>query len=149
MSHTIVKKVLNNGTKNFILHCYLSSSGDPDLDNYELIDPTLYDDLLPPSDRLIAPKMKLTITQLWHSFSEFNGLLSFDYTDPSPVWVLAQNFQCHTDFRHFGGLADRYVNPQDKTATDRTGKILLSTRGFNEIGSIGTLILEVKKSLEF
>ena len=148
MSHTIIKKVLNNGSKNFTLHCYLESSGDKDLSFYELIDPLLYDILVPPSDRLTYPNMKLTIAQVWHSFSWFDGLLSFDYTSPSPSWVLSRDSTSHVDFRHFGGLSDNYVNPQDKTATDRTGKILLSTRGFDEIGSVGTLIISVRKSLD-
>ena len=148
MDHTIIKKVLNNGSKNFILHCYLESIGGSDLVHHDLISPELYDTLVPPSDRLTSPNMKLTITQIWHSFSWFDALLSFDSVSPSPSWVLTRDSNCHVDFRHFGGLADRYVDPQDKTATDRTGKILLSTRGFDEVGSIGTLILEIRKSID-
>lgn len=146
MTHRVIKNVLNNGSKTTLLHVYLENNGlDSELTNYELVDPVVYDAMFEP--RRIQPDMKLTIAQVWYNFAWFDGLLAFDSLVPSPSWVLPRDAGNHIDFRHFGGLADRLVDPATTTSTDRTGKILLSTSGFAVTGARGTMILEIRKNL--
>jgi len=126
------------------MHVYLDSEEDEkELVNHNLIDPTDYDS---DADILTDPLMRLTVTQLWHSFSGFDALLSFDYTTPVPSWVMTQNTGPHVDFRHFGGLADRYQGVENKDGTNRQGVILLSTSGFITPGARGSLIVELRKN---
>ena len=146
MSHKIIRTALVNGSKNLLLHVYLESDGvEGELTNHVLLDPEFYD---PPfTQRPIQPKMKLVVSQVWWNFAWFDALLAFDGVVPSPSWVLPRDQGPHVDFRHFGGIADRLVDPNTAVSTDRTGKLLLSTSGFAEAGSIGTMVIEIKKNL--
>ena len=140
----IKKTILNSGSRVLLAHFYFSNDGeDKELNNHNLINPQDYD---PFADVLADPKTKLIICQVWHSFSDFDGLLSFDYTSPVPSWNLTSSTGPHVDFRHFGGLADRYQPEQGDGATDRTGVVLFTTKGFAEAGAKGTMIIEFKKS---
>jgi len=143
----VTRTVLNNGSRNLLLHVYLESNGsEGELNNFVLADPEFYDGVITPD--IIKPGMKLTLMQVWYSFNWFDGLISFDVNAPVPCWALPRDQENHVDFRYFGGLANRLIDPQTSKGTDRTGKILLSTSGFAPDGSIGTMVLEIKKSLE-
>ena len=143
----VTRTLLNNGSKTMLLHVYLESKGfEGELDKFVLADPELYDSVFTP--RIIQPNMKLTLLQVWYSFNWFDGLISFDDVSPVPCWSLPRDASNYADFRYFGGLAHRLPEPQTSTSTDRTGKILLSTNGFAPLGSIGTMVLEIKKSLK-
>lgn len=147
MTNTITRTLLVNGARSMLLHVYLESDGvTGELKNYVLVDPTVYDGVF--TDKIIRPDMKLTVTQIWHSLGWFDALLSFDDLVPAPSWVCTRDSCNHIDFRHFGGIAQRYVDPDTAKATDRTGKILLSTNGFAPAGSMGTLIIEIRKSVQ-
>ena len=141
MANRVIKTVLQNGSKSFILHVYLESDGNEgELVNYPLIDPTVdYPEL--DNSRHIRP----VVRQIWHSFSWFDGLLAFDDLVPAPSWNLARDGDNYTDLRYFGGLKDRYIDPKDQKASDRTGRVLLTTNDFAPQGSIGTIILELWK----
>lgn len=141
----VTRTVLNNGPKNLMLHVYLESDGsEGELQNFVLVDPTVYDTVITPD--ILAPNMKLTIQQVWYSASWFDTFLSFDGAAPKPYWVLPRDSEHYYDFRYFGGFADRLVDPQTIKSTDRTGKLLLSTIGYAPAGSIGSMVLEIKKS---
>ena len=143
----VTRTILNNGSRNLILHVHLKSDGyEGELDKHVLADPELYDGVFTPN--IILPNMKLTLMQVWYSFNWFDGLISFDDTSPVPCWSLPRDSENHVDFRYFGGLAHRYIDPQTSKGTARTGKLLLSTNGFAPLGSEGTLVLEIKKSLK-
>jgi hypothetical protein len=144
MSNRVLRTVLNKGSKTILLHVYLESDGvEGELVSYPLVDSTVYDPVL---DTFAQSNVKLTVKQIWHSFSWFDALLSFDNTTPTPSWVLTRDAHNHIDFRHFGGIADRLIDPNTNVSTDRTGKILLTTNGFAPAGSVGTLILELSKA---
>ena len=144
---SVTRTILNNGSRNLLLHVYLESEGfQGELDKYVLADPELYDTIF--TNKIILPNMKLTLTQVWYSFNWFDGLLSFDAVNPVPCWLLPRDASNYADFRYFGGLANRYIDPQTVKGTDRTGKILLSTSGFAPLGSTGTMVMEIKKSLD-
>jgi len=142
MANRIIKTVIANGSKSIIIHVYMESDGNEgELDNYVLIDPeTDYPEGVSGKD------VRPIVNQVWHSFSWFDALLSFDDLVPAPSWNLARDGDQYTDLRYFGGLKDRYVIPKDKESSDRTGKVLITTTDFAPLGSIGTMIIELKKS---
>ena len=127
----IVKTMLSDGPTKSIISIFLQSDGiEGELTNYVLLDPQL--DLVP-----IAKN--LTIQQIWYSFSWFDALLTFDDLVPYPSWELTRDADNYFDFRYFGGLKDR-------SGIDSSGKLFLTTNGFAPVGSVGTLIIEVKKN---
>lgn len=141
----VVSTILNNGTKNLLLHVYLNSDGsEGELKNFVLADSELYDGIFS-SRGIVRPDMKLKIMQVWYNFSWFDGFLSFDDTSPVPGWQLPRDAHNYLDFRYFGGLSHRLVDPQTSKSTDRTGKLLFSTNGYAVVGSTGTMVLEIKK----
>ena len=68
---------------------------------------------------------------------------SFDDLIPAPSWNLQRDGPGYMDFRYFGGIKERYIPPQDKDSSDRTGRILITTTDFAPLGSVGTLVLEL------
>ena len=135
MANRILKTTLLNGSNSFILHAYLESDGNEgELTNYVLID----------KDEL-GKDVRPTVVQIWHSFSWFDAFLSFDDLVPVPSWNLLRDIN-YNDLRYFGGIKERFTDPKDKKSSDRTGQLLISTRDFAPLGSIGTLVLELKKS---
>ena len=141
MANTIIKTTLANGSKSLILHFYLESDGNEgELVNYVLVDPAVdY-----PAD-LGSQNPRPVVRQIWHSFAWFDGLVSFDDLVPAPSWLLQRDNAGYTDLRYFGGIKERYIDPKDKTGSDRTGKVLLTTTDFAPLGSTGTLVLEIWK----
>ena len=144
MANQVIKTTLGNSNGKITLHIYLESDGNTgELVNCVLIDPTVfYPELTTAQDQRANRHI---LTQVWHSFSWFDALLSFDDLIPTPSWLLARDGENYTDFRYFGGISDRYVEPRDKTSTDRQGRILISTKDFAPLGSIGTMVLEFKR----
>ena len=141
MANKIIKTVLKNGSKSLIMHIYLESDGNcGELVNYPLIDPVV--DF--PQD-FGSGNPRPIVRQIWHSFSWFDGLLSFDDLVPAPSWLLQRDSANYTDLRYFGGIKERYIDPKNKVSSDRTGKVLLSTTDFAPLGSRGTMIIEIWK----
>jgi hypothetical protein len=137
----IVKTVISDGPSKAILSVYLESDGvDGELTNYVILDP--YVDLIPltPPGTPMPPGIyQMTVLQIWYSLSWFDALLTFDDINPFPSWELTRDGSNYADFRYFGGLKDR-------SGIDTTGKLFLTTNGFAPIGSIGTIIIEIKKN---
>ncbi len=147
MANTVQRTILQNGSKSLLLHVYIESDGyEGELTNYVIADPELYDSVF--TDKIIRPDMKLKISQIWYSFNWFDATISFDELNPVPCWVLPRDASNHIDFRHFGGMANKLVDPQTSASTERTGKILLSTNDFAPEKSKGSIILEIRKSVE-
>ena len=141
MANTILKTVLQNGTKSMIIQIYLESDGNEgELVNYPIVDP----DVDYPED-LGSRNPRPVVRQIWSSLAWFDVLLSFDNLVPAPSWLLQRDGPQYTDLRFFGGLKERYVEPQNKEGSDRTGKVLITTTDFAPEGSRGTLILEIWK----
>ena len=145
MANHVLKTVIQNGTKSLILHVYLESDGTyGELTNYVLVDPQVdYPEFAEGKERL---NVRPVVSQIWYSFSWFDALLSFDDLVPAPSWNLPRDACNYVDFRYFGGISDRFLDPKTKAGSDRTGKILISTRGFSPLGSIGTMVLELRKN---
>ena len=131
MSNKVVKTLLSDGPSKAILSVYLESDGvEGELNNYLLLDPLV--DLIQPVDQM-------SVLQIWYSFSWFDALLTFDDLVDFPSWVLTRDTKNYFDFRYFGGLKDR-------SGIDHTGKLFLTTNGFAPAGSLGTLVIELKKN---
>ena len=126
---------LNDGPRNAIFHVALRGDGTGDLVDEVLIDPATSFDVPLPS----VPCMR--IERLTYDLTGFDAMLEFDYlaTD-TPIWTMTGDGGCEFDFGWFGGLADRSLE------LDGSGKLLLSTSGL-DLGSLGTLIVAVKKKL--
>lgn len=151
MSNRIVKTVIQNGTKNLILHVYLESDGvEGELTNYVLIDPIVdYPEISSGNPNPNYPTykdIKPIVSQIWYGFSWFDALLAFDDLTPAPSWNLARDAANYVDFRYFGGISDRIIDPATKASSDRTGKVLITTNGFAPLGSIGTMVIELRKN---
>ena len=141
MANKIIKTILQNGSKSLIMHIYLESDGNEgELVNYPIVDP----DVDYPEDKG-SRNPRPVVRQIWHSFSWFDGLISFDDLVPAPSWNLARDGDNYTDFRFFGGLKERYEAPDTKDGSDRTGKVLLTTTDFAPQGSMGTIVFEIWK----
>lgn len=131
MSHKIVETWLSDGPSKAVVSYYFESDGvESELSNFVLVEPKV--DFTPAID-------KMSIQQIWYSFSWFDALLTFDDLVPYPSWMLTRDTSNYMDFRYFGGIADR-------SGIDHTGKLLISTNGFAAAGSVGTLIVEIKKN---
>ena len=141
MANHVIKTILQNGSKNFIMHIYMESDGiQGEFDNYPILDPSAdY-----PED-LKSRNPRPVVRQIWHSFGWFDGLLKFDDLVPAPSWFLQRDGSNYSDFRYFGGLKERYEFPDNKDSSERTGKVLLSTKGFAPLGSVGTMVIEIWK----
>lgn len=128
----INKRWLLDGDKTAVLHVYFESDGATgELENYALVDPTT--DFAKP----MGARAGLILNQAWFSSSEFDLKLSFEAVPNVPVWVLSTD-TAYQDFRYFGGL-------KDKSWPDATGKLLISTLGFEPATAMGSLILEFRK----
>ena len=141
MANTILKTILQNGSKSLVMQIYLESDGNEgELVNYPIVDP----DVDYPED-LGSRNPRPVVRQIWSSLAWFDVLLSFDNLVPAPSWLIQRDGPQYTDLRFFGGLKERYEEPDNKDSSDRTGKVLLTTTDFAPEGSRGTLILEIWK----
>jgi hypothetical protein len=146
VANNIIKTIINNGSKSIVFFVYMESDGNEgELVNYPIIDPAK-DYVDENGNQLAGSKdIRPVVTQVWHSFSWFDALLSFDALTPAPSWFLARDASNYVDLRYFGGLKERFTIPQDKFSSDRTGKLLITTSGFAPLGSMGTMVIELRK----
>ena len=141
MANTVIKTILQNGTKSLIMQVYLESDGNEgELVNYVIVDP----DVDYPEDKG-SRNPRPVVRQVWSSLAWFDVLISFDDLVPAPSWLLQRDGPQYTDLRFFGGLKERYVDPKDKESSDRTGKVLITTTDFAPEGSRGTLVFDIWK----
>ncbi len=145
MANQINKTVMQNGVKSFLVHFSFESDGqEGELSQYVLVDPVNdYEFMNVGKERtLVRP----VISQVWYSQAWYDSVLYFDSLVPIHSWTLSRDGAGYYDFRYFGGISDRYTPPQDQFSSDRTGKILISTNGFAPLGSMGALVLEIRKN---
>ena len=131
----ITTRKLVEGKTTLLLHVTLESDGlQGELNNEIIISPS---DLIPALPALPA----LRIMQLWYQMSWFDVVLKYGGAVPRQVLTLTRDTGNHIDFRFFGGLSDVPTVPP----SDMNGKLLVSTNGYSPLGSVGTIILELKK----
>lgn len=133
MAHQIVKTKLVEGSRHVIFHIYLENNGtEGEMENVVLIDPAV------DFDPEIKDKRQYAVTQIWHSLVWFDALLTFDALEKFPSWLLARDSENYIDFRYFGGI-------KDKSDAEHSGEVRITTNGFSDAGSRGTIIIELKK----
>lgn len=128
MSVTITK--ILPGTHRSQFHIYLLGEG------AELTDEILVD---PVADLGIAASSKIVIEMITYSFAGFDARLEFDngLVDDNMIWVLPSHGDNHLDFNPWGGL-------KDFPGLDGSGAIQLTTTGFGDAGSQGTILMMVR-----
>ena len=131
---TITRTILNEGPSKITIHLSLLSDGTQgELVDYNILDPTA--DFTPQLTR----DDQLTLLCAWWGTSWFDVVLKFDALVPEPKWTFPRDCSNYIDFRSFGGL-------KDASGTDHTGKVLITTNGFEPLGSQGTMIFEFRKN---
>lgn len=133
MANVVTRRVISEGPSKIIISVVLEGDGEGDLTNYPLLDPTA--DFNP----VLGSYTQVSIMQVWFSSVWFDTVLSFNALNPAKSWVLARDAAHYHDFRYFGGL-------KDQAGVEHDGKLLLSTSGFDTPGSVGTLIIELRKN---
>lgn len=121
-----------------VLRINMLSDGSGELTNEPILSPS---DLVPP-----RPNNKATfrIQQVWYSLVWFDATFGAGTLQPAVLWTLARDCDSHTDFRSFGGLLDQGVYPAPPG--DDNGVLTISTNGFGQLGSQGTIVLSLIKT---
>lgn len=136
MANTVIVKKLLDGPRTAIFSVYMKSDGaSGELVNKTVIDPNV--DLSP----AMGVGMKLSIVKVWYGLAGFDILMQFDSLVDSPIWVLpAATGSRMIDFSDFGGLQDNI------SGIDATGKLIVTTTGFNSTADQGSLVIKVNKT---
>ena len=133
MANRVEVTKLLDGPRHLIYHVYLASDGaSSDLDSYTLIDP---------ANESMGDESQFTIEDVTWGFNGFSANLHFELlVDDTLIWVLPPSAGNYVDFKKYGGLKDR------GNSADATGKVLLSTTGFVDLGDEGSMIIKVRKN---
>ena len=144
MAHVLQLTQIQDGPSDVIYSLFLKSDGGSgELTNYALITPANlvqgqnrmpYVPAGPPAGRCF------NIQQMWYNFQGFDAVLSFASANPLNAWLMAPSTDSAIDFRPMGGIPDR--TPDSDVPQ---GTILLSTDNFAAVGSVGSLIIKVRK----
>ena len=127
--------ILVNGETSLV-RVDLLSDGSGELTNFVVLNPS---DLL---NTATNTQPMFRIMQIWYSMVWFDVTVGVGTLQPSPLWTLARDTAPNYDFRSFGGLVDYAQTP----AIDENGELWISTNGFTTAGSIGNIILELRKT---
>ena len=127
--------ILVNGETSLV-RVDLLSDGSGELTNFVVLKPS---DLL---NTATNTQPMFRIMQIWYSMVWFDVTVGVGTLQPSPLWTLARDTAHNYDFRSFGGLVDYAQTP----AIDENGELWISTNGFTTAGSIGNIILELRKT---
>ena len=132
MANTVVKTKLSEGAKRAMFHFYFEGDGSGELINEVLIDPQA------DFEMAVENPTQLTITKIWSGSALYDWVLKFNALVPLPIWVGVADSANYISFEYFGGLADT-------SGPEGDGKILISTNGLATVGTVGTMVIEVKK----
>jgi hypothetical protein len=127
----VTSSIILAGPRNALVHIWLEADGTGELTNQVVLDPRL--DLVPPG----SGGQSLVLTEFWSELSGFDVKLSFESVAPGqnlPVWNFTPTGRGHQCFKGFGGVPDT-------SGFDATGRVLISTNGFTQVGNVGTLTL--------
>ena len=139
MGQVTVRKIVD-GSSHLILRVDMLSNATGELKDYVILSPS---DLNPAFSNDV-PAFRLM--QVWYGMVWFDVTLKTGTVVPTVIWTLARDCDSHTDFRSFGGIIDDAA--YDVPPSDDSGKLTISTNGFNQLGSAGTIVLELRKTNE-
>lgn len=128
------------GESSIVIRVNLLSDGSGELVNAPILYPS---DLVPPRQN---NRPTFRIEQMWYGAVIFDFSIGAGTLQPVNIWTVAKACDSHVDFRSFGGLLDQnvYVTPPN----DDNGVLTISTVGFAPAGSIGTIVLALRKTNE-
>ena len=126
------------GDSSLVLRVNLLSDGSGELLNVPFLSPS---DLVP-SRANNRPAFR--IMQMWYGTVWFDFAISVNSAFPVPLWTVARDCDSHIDFRSFGGLLDQNVYAVPPAVND--GTLMLSTDGFEPVGSQGSIVLQLTKT---
>lgn len=133
MANSIVVTKLLDGPRHFILKVDLRADGiDGDLIDYVFLNPI--NDLIPS----VRTGQNFSVEYITYNLIGFDAQVEFDSTTDQLIWVLTQGKESRVDFQEYGGIKDR-------SGMDATGRLLLTTTGFNNANKSGTFIIRVRK----
>lgn len=150
MANIINTTILSEGTQKAVLQFYFESDGtDGEFVNQVLFNPSTDFNVLAnntrqqvtdPSTGIMTVKpVQMTILQMWAETSWFDIILGFSgATGVTNQWIIARDAEVYRDLRYFAGVKDR--------TTDPDGKLVISTKDFAPQGSVGILVMEVRKN---
>ena len=134
MAQVVITK-LDEGPANLVLHVLLQSDGaSGELVNELIISPAMLDPPLDASPHLI-------VMEVWYGMVWFDITLLWGDLVPRPFLVLSRDSGEHSDYHRFGGLPDKGQSPP----AGENGNLLISTNGFGQAGSQGSLVIEFRK----
>ena len=136
MGQVTVTKVVE-GPGHLVIKIDLLSDGTGELENYVVLSPS---DLNP---RAADKAPAFSLLQVWYGLVWFDVAIKSGTLAPAPMWTLPRDLD-HIDFRSFGGIQD--VNVYSNPPADDNGKLTISTNGFDQAGSSGTIVLELRKT---
>lgn len=134
MSQVTVTKIVE-GASHLVARLDFVSDGSGELLNEVVLSPSD----LNPAQSDTRPAFR--IMQVWFGLVWFDVVFGYGTLQPQPVWTIARDTGCHVDFRSFGGLRDYAGVPPG----DGNGKLWISTNGFDQLGSMGTIVIELRK----
>ena len=140
MTNRVEVTKIVEGARSAYFHVYLQNDGGSgELINYTLLDPNL--DFNPGQ----PDGMRMSLRKIWFGIAGFDIVFKFDDGGnvlDQPVWVLpAGTASGEICLNEFGGL-------QDRSGIDATGKLLISTTGFNTTADQATLVIKVNKTFK-
>jgi len=129
MANRVELTKLQTGPRSIVIHLYFQSDGaSGDLVNYVLLDPATEE---------MYGHTRFSVQSAAWAFTGFSANIHFeDLVDGTLIWVLPSESGNEINFEPYGGLMDR-------SGTDGTGVLQLSTTGFAHLGDAGSLILKV------
>ena len=137
MSQVTIRKIVE-GQAHLVLRVDLLSDGTGELKNYVILSPS---DLNPPMPNDIPA---FRIMQMWYGCVWFDFTLKAGTVMPAMLWTVARDCDSHVDFRCFGGLID--PNVYNMPPSDDSGRLTISTNGFTSAGSVGSIVIELRKT---
>lgn len=132
MAHIVTITKILPGAHRSQFHIFLLSDGaSGELEDEVLVDPV--------GDLGILASSKIVIEMITYDFAGFDARIEFNngQVADNMIWVLPQRADNHLDFNPWGGL-------KDFPGLDGTGAIQLTTTGFSNAGSQGTILIMVR-----
>ena len=137
MAQVVVTKV-TEADSHLVVRGDMLSDGTGELQNYIFLSPS---DLNPARKN---NKPTFRIMQAWYGLVWFDVSISAGTLQPVPLWTFPRDHGPHVDFRSFGGVIDTGV--YEDPAIDDSGKLCMTTNGFAQLGSQGSLVIELRKT---
>lgn len=137
MAQVTTQKVVE-GSSHLVIRINLLSDGSGELINYPILSPS---DLKPPRKN---NKPTFRIMQAWYGLVWFDVTVYAGTLVPVTLWTFARDCDSHIDFRSFGGVLDQ--NVYSVPPSDDSGILNITTNGFAQLNSQGTIVLELRET---